>query len=1010
MTDNVNEEHIWKIIEQYKKQKTGVDHQLDSFNHFINTGIQSVIEKESDIEVKTPTQDYKIHFGNVFVPYPSIIEEDRTLKLIYPHEARIRDLNYDSSICCDITETISKEGKVIEQNVYRRKPIGRIPIMLRSCRCNLTKLTDTGRIEKNECYKDEGGYFIIKGNERVLVAQLIGNYNKVIVLKPKPGDKKFSHIAEIRSMSEETGHSILVKALMSVNNRSVYFSLPYIKENIPAGIVFKALGFIEEDDIANLIGTESKEFKTYVNYILRDSFFIKTQEEALNYIGQNSIHIVPKDKRGAYAWQVVETELFPHLGISATIKEKAIFLGNMLKKLLSTRLGIRLVDDRDDYKNKRVETAGMLCYNLFRTLFKRYKNNIQMQIEKKKSRIDIVTIVNRLSSITSGLKYSFATGNWGVQKNSYIRTGVSQVLCRLSYGATKSHLRRIIIPVGKEGKNAKIRQIHSSQFGYICPVETPEGQSAGIVLNMSFLTRVTKGTPVHLVKELLEDIKYISSIDDVKLGDLQDKSPVFLNGILIGLTEEPDELVEEIQNMKRQHRLSIDDSVVFNEVDNQVSIYCDSGRFSRPLFTIKNGKLRIKKTHGLKWDKLVRKDLIRYVDCSEIEQAVVAMTPKTIPTSTYDYCEIHPSMMMGVMGNIIPFPDHSQAPRNCYQCLDLEELVVMGDYTKRKIKDIKVNDVVISVNPKTLEQVKSKVVNHFVKETDKTINELTTVSGRKITATFDHKMLTTNGWLDIKDIGKDTKVCIVPQQKYYSHISDGEIILENIEDMKKVEMKHSVIRKHDVELRRKKLLPLRSNNDNLPIIARMIGFLLTDGSCGVYRGCPQVQMTFGSKKGCLKFQEDVRTLGYTNNKTIYVESKLYGNSTQVIYNNSFATLLISLADHMVGKRTNKNSNKIPSWIMKGSMSVKREFLSGFQGGNGCQIRYNKLKGRNSGNFILNSTSMTKRKEYTESLVNMFEQVKSLFSQFDIACTGPKVRQSRKDLKSNIVHLYFSNTI
>jgi DNA-directed RNA polymerase beta subunit len=229
-------------------------------------------------------------------------------------------------------------------------------------------------------------------------------------------------------------------------------------------------------------------------------------------------------------------------------------LGHMINQLISTHTGARSPDDRDLYSNKRIETAGILCTELFRTLFKRYINSIKLTLEKKKTRLDGISIVKKSNSITMGLKHCFSTGNWGVQKNAYIRTGVSQVMSRMTYGATLSHLRRIVIPIGKEGKNAKIRQIHSSQFGYICPAETPEGASAGIVLNLSLLARVTKKVSTALVKEVLEGIENIIQIVDLNLDSIRDSSHVFLNGILIGMTENPDILVQEIISLRRSHR------------------------------------------------------------------------------------------------------------------------------------------------------------------------------------------------------------------------------------------------------------------------------------------------------------------------------------------------------------------------------------------------------------------------------------------------------------------------
>jgi DNA-directed RNA polymerase II subunit RPB2 len=671
------ETHVWNTIESFFKTYGVVHQQIDSFNYFINRGIQEVIDEEADISlVPKEGSRYVVHFGPVTVLNPSVIEDDRNLKLVFPSEARNRDLNYDSAICCDITETFYENNVVVEELKHYRIAIGRTPIMLCSEKCNLSNMSKEEKIKKGECEFDNGGYFIIKGNERVLVSQLRGNHNTVIVLKQKQADK-YDHIAEIRSMSEETGHSVQIRALISTD-KTVVFSIPYIKEYIPVGILFKALNFTSEEEISHLIALDiedeekNKNVKKIIKSIVRDAHFVQDQEEALIYIGQYAMHAIPKEKRRAYAWQVVETELLPHMGISSTIKEKAIFLGHIIKKLLLTHLGLRQPDDRDNYSNKRIETAGILCTELFKTLYKRFINTLTLQLEKKKSKPEILSIISRVNNITLGLKHSFATGNWGAQKNAYIRTGVSQVMSRMTYGATLSHMRRIVIPIGKEGKNAKIRQIHSSQFGYICPAETPEGQTAGIVMNFSLLTRVTRKVPTIVVKEIIERNENLLRIVDVELENFGKMARVFLNGILLGLTEDPISFTDDIKMLRKTKQLDSEISVSYDMMDEEVRIYCDAGRGIRPFFTINqkddNPSLNFTLSDSPNWDELVKKSVIEYIDNSELENAVVAMTPAKIPEWRNDYCEIHPSMLLGVMGGMIPFPDHSPSPRNCYQC------------------------------------------------------------------------------------------------------------------------------------------------------------------------------------------------------------------------------------------------------------------------------------------------------------------------------------------------------
>lgn len=989
---SITEERIWKILENYFKTVGLVHQQISSFNNYIGVDIQNVVNEEADIVI-TPKKGkkYILKFGHVYIGNPSVIEEDRKLRFIFPIEARQRDLNYDAAIHCDLHETFTENDKIESTRIIRRVVIGRTPIMVGSSKCKLYNMTTKSLIKAGECEFDKGGYFIIKGNERAIVTQLRANHNQTMIFKQKEGEK-ISHTAEIRSMSEETGHSVLIKAFIGSDDRTITFSLPYVKEPINVGIVFKALGFIEEQDIVNLIGLEGiKITQKYIRFILRDSYSIKTQKEALEHIGKYIMHIV--EKKTAYALQVVETELFPHLGVTANIKEKAMLLGTMIKKLLLTKLGIRNVDDRDNYSNKRIETTGILCADLFRTLFKRYTGAIKLQLEKKKNRIDIISIVSRLNSITTGLKHSFSTGNWGV-KNSYIKSGVSQVMSRMTYGATLSHLRRIIFPIGKEGKNAKIRQIHSSQFGFICPAETPEGQSAGVVLNFSLLTNVTKKIPTYLVKELIEKSKNICNISDIELIDIKNTTYVYLNGILMGSTKEPEDFVDEIKKYRNLKVLHSDISITYDVVNDEVRIFCDEGRAIRPLFNVENGHLKIKNTDINDWNTLVKENYITYADNSEVENSVISMTQETLSQYHNDYCEIHPSMILGVMGSIIPFPDHSQSPRNCYQCLNPEELVVMSDNSLKKIGDIKIGEQVITIDITTCESSVTTVTHHYIKKNNKQIIQLITETGRTIKCTEDHRILTPNGWVEASNANI---VCIIPTQTVYKNNEDK--ISYNLPDVKpKI--------KHRQELINMGLFPVKP--DAKPIVARMIGFLLSDGSAGIYRGYPQIQMTFGSVIGRKMFEQDVRKLGWSTNKVVKVYSEKYGKCEQIIYNNSLASLLIGLTNGYVGKRTTQIRQPLMKWITEGSKLVKREFLAGFQGGDGCKIRYNILPNRKSGNFVLNSTSQTSKNIYIDSLINFMNQLKHLFSEFDIKCTGPKIRNNDTD-DSKCVHMYFSNT-
>lgn len=717
----LSENHRWNILGDHFKTKGFVHHQTESFDQFINVEMPRIISEEPPLLIKRQTEgkninimeyeSYSIDFSDVYVPKPTVTEEDRVLRGFLPGEARQRDLSYDSPVYVTVTTTLNQGGgepPVVEKHM--RVVIGRIPIMLRSSHCYLTDMTPPSRIRSGECEYDSGGYFIVRGKERVLVPQLRGIYNIPIVIKQK-ARSKFSYVTEIRSMSDETGHSVLLQALIGQNDRTLVFSLPYIKEHIPIGVVFKALGYLKGDEIRDLIGLDSDRTEKYLRLIVRDAYFCEEQTDgfqlfstqddeklkgekrsaavfvklwskmnseekevwrgkmtcnnALKYIGQFTLHTLKECDRENYARQVVETELFPHMGITSSIKEKAYLLGRIVNHLLSTKVGMREEDDRDDYRNKRVESAGVLCRDLFRQLFKKFTIAIVATVEKKKQSPDIMSIISRLPVITNGLRHCFGTGNWGVPKNSYIRSGVAQILSRLSFGATLSNLRRCNIPVGKESKNTKIRQVHPSQIMFICPAETPEGAPVGIVLNFSLLTRISRRFSTVLAKEVVESCESLITLKDFEGPNT--KTQVFLNGSLIGMTDNSDEMIEDVIELRNVELLPYDVSISYDDIDDEIHIFSDDGRLMRPVFTVEGDKLRAKEDDGVEWDSLVSKGLIRYVDNNEINNAVIAFNQNELCKYKNDYCEIAPAMMLGVMASIIPFPDHSQSPRNCYQ-------------------------------------------------------------------------------------------------------------------------------------------------------------------------------------------------------------------------------------------------------------------------------------------------------------------------------------------------------
>ena len=483
--DELEKALLEKASELLKKYDSAYVHK-QSFDYFINHRLAKIIEEEPTIVV--PLGDnkfYNIHFGQVFVDKPYIIDENRQIRYIMPNEARLRDLNYTSLISVNIRTSMTEKHAVTEEIIaetnvqdHYKISLARIPMMIGTSKCNLYKKTLEQRVKAGECAYDNGGYFIIKGKERVLVSQERINYNIVHVFEQKL-NSKYQMVSEIRSMSEETGHSVLIQMKLTNHvDKKVLLQIPYVSQEIPLGYIFRGYDFTIDEIRQILDFNLAHEYKAYpvistiCKNVIRDAETIGSQEKAIAYVTQFSMHNLSKDRRFYYVHQILNNELFPHLGIMSSKNQKGFFLGHMLSKLLFTLVGKRSNDDRDHINNKRLEAGGHLVAELFRTLFKRFVRSMEPQLAK---RPDILVVMSRNNIITLGIKHCFSTGNWGIPKSNYIRTGVSQIMSRLTYNSFLSHLRRILIPIGKEGKNTKIRQLHPSQIGYICPFETPEG-------------------------------------------------------------------------------------------------------------------------------------------------------------------------------------------------------------------------------------------------------------------------------------------------------------------------------------------------------------------------------------------------------------------------------------------------------------------------------------------------------------------------------------------------------
>ena len=720
----------WKVIESYLKEnkyKNLVRHHIDSFNEFTDIKIEQIVKQSNpllifnnyDEETNSYKYEININFGNIYFNKPIIYENNGSTKLMYPTDARLRNLSYSSQLLIDLSidiySTENGDKKLLANKELKKVNIGKIPIMVGSKYCT-SFINNSG-----ECKLDLGGYFIVNGNEKVIVGQEKIAEQMVYVFKASKSNSKYSHIAEVKSVSK-VGFNTPKNCSIKFSNKDVLkgktlkVNIPHCRVDIPLFIIFRAFGIESDKDIIKYILYDIENNNDKLDLLqstIEEGSDIRTQNDALEYILKySSILGQPKDiklsreRKLVLYKEMMERDVLAHVGPS--YKKKALFLGYMVNKLLKCYFNEIPYDDRDSYCNKRVETSGYLMALLFRQYFTKMTKDMRNQIMKElnsnpwknSNHMNIESIINnnnlfkiiKSTTIESGIKYGLATGNWGI-KSTNSKVGIAQVLNRLTYNATLSHLRRINTPTEKTGKLVPPRKLHNTQWGIVCPSETPEGGSVGLVKNigiMTYITNYSSEDPIIKIIELSGNIFKVEHIDNIE--DTINKTKIFVNGDWIYITESPKEIYDKLILSRRKGLINIYVSISFNTDMNQIDIFTDAGRCCRPLYIVENNKLLITKddvnnivSKKYKFRNLIIRGLnnninydphdtrkseigcIEYIDTQESYYKMIAVNNNLKSKTKYSHCEIHPSLMLGILSSSIPFSNHNQSPRNTYQ-------------------------------------------------------------------------------------------------------------------------------------------------------------------------------------------------------------------------------------------------------------------------------------------------------------------------------------------------------
>ena len=475
----------------------------------MDDGLQKIIDEQGIIE--TDVEDVYVKLGKVRVENPVVKEADGAIERLYPNEARLRNLSYSAPLYLEMSVvTEDRESEPVEAK------IGQLPVMIKSRICNLVDLTEQEMVKYGEDPLDPGGYFIVNGTERVVITLEDLAPNKILT---EVGTRYGDDIEVAKVFSQRRGYRALVvvergrKSLLEI-------SFPSISGRVNFITLMRALGIETDEDIVKVVSTDSEIVKFMFENL--EEAEVDTHAEAVEKIGARVAAGQAREYQIKRANYVIDRYLLPHLGNEPVDRiAKAHFLGRMAESCFELALGRRSEDDKDHYSNKRLKLTGDLMEDLFRVAFNRLARDIKYQLERANMRnreLNVVTLV-RADVLTDRLQHPLATGNWVGG-----RTGVSQLLDRTDYITALSHLRRVISPLSRAQPHFEARDLHPTQWGRLCPSETPEGPNCGLVKNFAQMVELSTGTEdTNAIKNVLYSLDVTSTSMHIDI----EKMPVY---------------------------------------------------------------------------------------------------------------------------------------------------------------------------------------------------------------------------------------------------------------------------------------------------------------------------------------------------------------------------------------------------------------------------------------------------------------------------------------------------
>jgi ribA/ribD-fused uncharacterized protein len=660
------------------------------------------------------------------------LDKGNTVRRLFPNEARLRNMTYSAQINADIlvrvtfTRPAGGAGasaaasaavggyvtEIKDMPLIRGFPLFRLPILLRSKLC-ATGVADPARLEEmGECRNDYGGYFIVGGAEKVLVTREEQAFNSLYFDGASDADAQISSYSSVVSLHPETKQTRRV-ALYMLRGGEIRVAVPMIRGVFPLFTLFRALGVETDEEIVRLIFPQSDPLEERLVPSIEDAYPIYNRYTAINYI-----KTLTKGFTEAHVLDILKNLMLPHVPDEPLTR--ALYLAEMARETIRSAAGLRPTTDRDDMRNQRFLPTGTLVRELFNACYKDWRGEVILAIDttyRRNSQMyqgeEIFSLFadNNLqtlfqpATLNKSIMRGFR-GQWGTNERN-TKAGVLQALARISYLDAISHTRRVVMDFDSGNKTTGPRKLHTSQVGYFCTSETPQGAHIGITKNMSIMTQFSFGAPIKPVYDWLKAKGGLIPVAETTAPIRASAATVQINGGTVGFTMDPVGLVRVLKLLKWSACLSPTASVSFNTTDKSVRIFMDEGRPLRPLWHLNSEGAafleRLPALLGMSWHALVFGTLpatadatmrtvrffdplgdnaaatfadyeallqpvagfIEYCDPMEMNENYVSWWgADTELNAEHTHAEIHPSTMTGLMASMIPYSNHNQAPRN----------------------------------------------------------------------------------------------------------------------------------------------------------------------------------------------------------------------------------------------------------------------------------------------------------------------------------------------------------